>query len=200
MSTTTANITAKALPVTGAVAANKTYDGTTAATLSAGGSLSGVVSGDTVTLGNNSAGTFANATVGTGKAVTTAMTISGTDAGNYTLTQPTLSANITKATPTVTTWPTASAITEGQALSASTLSGGSASPGGIFAFTTPTTTPLAGTANQSVTFTPTDAVNYNTVVGSVSVTVNEATCVPAEVVLVQQADYYTSWRDRKSVV
>ena len=61
---------------------------------------------------------------------------------------------IAKATPTVTTWPTASAIVQGQALSASTLSSGVASVPGNFAFTSPTTTPPLGTAAQSVTFTP----------------------------------------------
>ncbi len=78
-----------------------------------------------------------------------------------------------KVAPAITTWPTASAITYGQALSASTLSGGLASVAGSFAFTTPSTIPSAGTASQSVTFTPTDTVNYDSVVGSVSVTVNK---------------------------
>jgi hypothetical protein len=80
---------------------------------------------------------------------------------------------IDKATPTVNTWPTASAINPGQALSDSTLTGGSATVTGGFAFTTPSTTP-ASTAMQDVTFTPTDATNYNTVAGQVSVTVNSS--------------------------
>ena len=77
-----------------------------------------------------------------------------------------------KANPNVTAWPTASAITYGQTLAASTLSGGSATPAGSFAFTTPSTAPEAGTASQSVTYTPTDTAGYNTVTGSVSVLVN----------------------------
>jgi hypothetical protein len=77
----------------------------------------------------------------------------------------------------VTTWPTATAIIEGQALSLSTLSGGAASVDGSFAFTTPATTPPLGTAAQSVTFTPADAANYSTVVGSVNVTVNSAVVI-----------------------
>jgi hypothetical protein len=61
-----------------------------------GGTLSGVVSGDTVTL--TQAGTFSSANVGTGLAVTAANTIGGASAGNYTLTQPTgLTADITPA-------------------------------------------------------------------------------------------------------
>lgn len=82
---------------------------------------------------------------------------------------------VNKATPTVSVIPTASAITYGQALSSSTLSGGSASVAGSFAFTTPGTIPNAGTASQSVTFTPTDASNYNTAATTSSVTVNKAT-------------------------
>ena len=81
----------------------------------------------------------------------------------------------TRATPTITTAPSATAITYGQTLASSTLSGGVASVAGTFAFTTPSTAPNAGTASQSVTFTPTDAANYNTASTSASVTVNKAT-------------------------
>jgi hypothetical protein len=87
------------------------------------------------------------------------------------------SANVTvnKATPAVSAWPTASAITYGQTLASSTLSGGTASVPGAFSWTTSTTAPATGTASQGVTFTATDATDYNTVPGSVSVTVNPAT-------------------------
>jgi len=92
--TLTGTITAKALTVTGAVVAGKVYDGTTAATIT-GAALSGVVSGDAVTLGNAASGTFADKNVGSGKTVATAMTLSGANSGNYTLTQPTLTGTIT---------------------------------------------------------------------------------------------------------
>jgi len=87
-----ANITVQTLTVTGAIASNKTYDGTTAATVS-GGTLVGAVSGDAVSL--SSSGTFASVNVGTGIVVTVALT--GASAGNYVLTQPGITANITKA-------------------------------------------------------------------------------------------------------
>jgi hypothetical protein len=45
---------------------------------------------------------------------------------------------------------------------------------GGFAFTTPTTAPGAGTASQSVTFTPSDTTDYNSATVNVSVTVNQA--------------------------
>jgi len=93
--TDSVDITPATLTVTGATAAGKVYDGDTTATLS-GATLSGVFAGDAVTLGSDTTGTFATANAGSGIAVTTAMTISGADAGNYTIVQPTtLAANIT---------------------------------------------------------------------------------------------------------
>ncbi len=97
----TANITPAPLTVTGTQTTNRTYDGTVADLLS-GATLSGVVSGDSVTLDNDKGGTFASKNAGTAKAVSTAMTISGADAGNYVLTQPTgLVADVTAKTITV---------------------------------------------------------------------------------------------------
>jgi autotransporter-associated beta strand protein len=82
---------------------------------------------------------------------------------------------VSKATPTITSLPTATSITYGQTLAGSTLSGGAASTAGSFAFTTPATSPNAGTANQGVTFTPADMTDYNTAATTVSVTVSPAT-------------------------
>ena len=96
-----ADIAAKGLTVANAAAQSKTYDGTDAAQI-LGAELAGVVGSDDVVLGNASTGTFAQAGVGTGIAVSTApMTIGGADAGNYSLTQPILSANIVKADQTI---------------------------------------------------------------------------------------------------
>ena len=82
---------------------------------------------------------------------------------------------VTQATPTVSVWPTASSISPGQTLASSTLTGGTASVSGAFAWTAPNTAPASGTSSQSVTFTPTDAIDYNTVTGQVNVTVNNST-------------------------
>ena len=87
-------------------------------------------------------------------------------------------------TPTVSVWPTASAITYGRTLTNSALSGGSAAVDGSFAWTTGSTVPSAGTASQAVTFTPADTTNYASVSGSVSVTVN-----PLPAVLMGSRDY-----------
>jgi phosphotransferase system IIA component len=102
--TATANITTKGLTVTGITANNKAYDGNTSATLNVGGAaLVGKVGTEDVTLNSASAtGAFADADVGTGKAVyVSGLTISGGDIGNYSLTQPTATANITPAGLTV---------------------------------------------------------------------------------------------------
>ena len=102
--TTTANITPASLTVSGITASNKVYNANAAAALdTTDATLVGVFSGDTVTLSTSGAtGTFASANVGTGITVTVAgLTISGAQAGDYTLTQPTTTANITPATPTV---------------------------------------------------------------------------------------------------
>ena len=77
-------ITPKALTGT-ASTATKTYDGTTDASGTI--ALSGVVAGDTV--GASGTFTFVDKNAGTGKTVTIAgATLSGADAGNYTLTVP----------------------------------------------------------------------------------------------------------------
>ena len=92
---TTANITPKT--VTGTfTAANKVFDTTTAATIT-GRSLSGVVSGDDVSLTGGTA-TFNSPAVGNGKTVTgVGFTLSGADTPNYSLASSTLTttANIT---------------------------------------------------------------------------------------------------------
>jgi filamentous hemagglutinin family protein len=90
---TTAAISRASLNVTGASAANKVYDATATAIVS-GGSVA-VLGSDSVTLSGGNA-MFANKNVGTGKAVATAYSLSGTDAGNYTLVQASgLTADIT---------------------------------------------------------------------------------------------------------
>jgi autotransporter-associated beta strand protein len=83
-------------------------------------------------------------------------------------------ATVNQSFPSISTPPTASAITYGQALGASVLSGGTASVAGTFAFTSPSAAPNAGTAAQSLTFTPTDTTNYTGASATVSVLVNQA--------------------------
>ena len=101
--TLSANITAAELTITGLTADNKVYDGTTTATASGAATLSGIIGADDVSIKETGVYTFANANVADGITVNTSgYTISGADTGNYTLTQPTLSANITAAELTIT--------------------------------------------------------------------------------------------------
>jgi hypothetical protein len=85
---------------------------------------------------------------------------------------------VNKATTSITTAPTAAAITYGQALADSALTGGVGSVGGNFTWTTGATKPAvseSNTTDYSVTFTPTDTANYNTATTSVKLVVDKAT-------------------------
>jgi hypothetical protein len=96
VNTAKADITKKALTISGLSAQNKVYDGNNSATLSGTPQLQGVISPDVVTLSGTASGTFNDASVNNNKPVTvTGLSLSGADAGNYSLTLPTLSANIT---------------------------------------------------------------------------------------------------------
>src|SRR5207302_3749818 len=93
---TTANITPAPLTVTGITAKDKVYDATTKAALNtASATLAGVAAGDTITLSTAGAsGIFASKDVGNAIKVTVSgLTISGAQVGDYTLTQPTTTAN-----------------------------------------------------------------------------------------------------------
>ena len=83
----TANITSKNLTITGVTATNRAYNGTTTVELT-GGTLNGVANNSVVGF-KLGIGTVATPDVGSNKAVTTNITLTGADAGNYTLTQPT---------------------------------------------------------------------------------------------------------------
>ena len=113
-------ITPAALTITGASATGKIYDGTTSALLN-GGSLSGVIGTDAVTL-TLGTGSFVDKNAGTGKAVSvTGNTLSGVDAGNYTLAALTgLTADITPAALTLSAV-TDSKIYDGTASSVGTI-------------------------------------------------------------------------------
>ena len=81
------NVVKKELTVINAVAEDKVYDGNDQAVIS-GAELDGVLEGDDVVLENQGEGVFDQVTVGADIPVSTAMTISGADAENYSLLQP----------------------------------------------------------------------------------------------------------------
>lgn len=123
----------------------------------------GVISGSPISAGTFTSSISASNSAGTGSA---SLTIA-----------------IVKFTPTITAAPSASAITFGQSLASSTLSGGSASVTGTFTWTTSSTVPSLGTSLHDVTFAPNITDNFNTVTTSVSVTVNQAPPPPTGLVI-----------------
>lgn len=91
----------KTVTVSDASVANKVYNGNNTATLT--GTADGFVSGDDVSLVLSAHFDDTSGNVGQAKPVTSTSTLTGTKADYYNLIQPTgLSADITKATPTVT--------------------------------------------------------------------------------------------------
>ena len=114
--TLTINPKALTASLTGAV--SKIYNGTTAATLSAGNySLSGVVSGDAVALNDPTTGSYDTKNAGTGKTVSVSgLALSGASSGNYTLSSTSTSGAIgaiTQATLTASLTGTVSKIYDG---------------------------------------------------------------------------------------
>jgi hypothetical protein len=94
------NITKIPLTITGATTVDKVYDRTRNATVS-DGVLDGVLSGEDVTV--NLSGLFASANAGGPYTITSTSTLTGLDAGNYTLIQPLLTPrSISKITLTIT--------------------------------------------------------------------------------------------------
>ncbi len=105
---TAGTINPKALTVSGLTALGKVYDGTNDATLSGTAAFlshgepareraatANLLTWTRLSPGNYATGTFANPYVGTNKPVTSYVTVTGTGSGNYTATQPSLTANIT---------------------------------------------------------------------------------------------------------
>ncbi|WP_426057607.1 beta strand repeat-containing protein [Janthinobacterium sp. PSPC2-1] len=121
----TASITPKALTVAGQVAGSKVYDGNAVAQL-LGGSLVGLVDGETLAIGGQTAA-FADKNAGNAKAVTVSGTtlLDGTgSASNYTVVNPTgLTASITKKALTVAGQVAGSKVYDGNAVAQ--ISGGS---------------------------------------------------------------------------
>ena len=178
--TATAQLTINKAPltITGATAASKPYDTNDTATVT-GVTFTGLVNGETLALGTDytATGTFGSADAGENKSVTVTVTLTSDKTKNYGLAQntTTATADITKASSSITTAPAASGITYGQALSDSNLTGGEGNVAGAFAWKDGTVKPSAGTAQHEVIFTPTDTTNYNTATVNVSVTVDKAT-------------------------
>ena len=102
------------------------------------------------------------------------VTFTPTDATDYATVQSAVSLTIAKATPVIT-WPKPAPIAYGASLSATQLNATASVPG-KFAYTPAVGSMLAaGTQTLSVSFTPTDAVDYLPTQSTVSLTVAKAT-------------------------
>ena len=111
------------------------------------------------------------------------------DTNNYNTVTRTITVKVTKATPVIAEKPTAGALTYGQKLLDSTLTGGKAAYQtadgteitGAFAWKNSSIKPTvadSGKTECDVTFTPSDTANYNTVGIKLSLTVNKAAKAP----------------------
>ena len=188
--TGTASITvAKATPavVTVPVVAERVYNPTVALVDSdmTGGSVTGAD-------GNSLAGTWSF----TGTNIIPTVNNKGyqavftpDDTNNYNTVTRTITVKVTKATPVITQKPTAGALTYGQELSDSTLTGGKAAYQtadgteitGAFAWKNSGIKPTAADSQKTeydVTFTPSDKDNYNAVDTKLTLTVNKAAQAP----------------------
>jgi streptogramin lyase len=161
-----------------------------AASITYGTTLSGVMTATANNGEDTLMGTFSYTATPTGGKASTVTGTTVLTVGSYTLTAtftPTdntdyalgatksVTLTVTQATSTISAWPTASSITYGQKLANSTLTGGTASTKGTFAWNPSSTIPPVGTASYPVVFTPADSTGYTTVPGTVSVKTAQAT-------------------------
>ncbi len=96
----TLSVNTKTLTVTGLTGVAKVYDGLNTATLTGTPTYAGLVNGETFTVTGTPAGTFADANVATAKPITVTGIL--TPSANYTITQPSPTADITLAPLTIT--------------------------------------------------------------------------------------------------
>ena len=173
----TVTVGKKQLEITGLTATNRTYEPGNQSVTLAGGTLSGQVGADDVSVTLPATGTMTDADAGSVKSVNvTTPTLTGTDAGNYTLKPISgITVKIDQATPNVgnVSYAGTGTIYTSTDLSTITLGmDGSAVGSGNLALTTGQTLTV-GTKEYNWTFTPSDTTNYKTVNGQVSLTVEE---------------------------
>ena len=169
-----ADITAKALTVTGLTATDRVYDTTTNVALT-GGELTGVISGDDVSADMPKSGTVADPNASaTAKPVNYGtITLTGTDAGNYTLTQPDVTVTISKATPELGTVSYTGTVFTSTQKSAVTLTRTDETVPGTLKLDGEGTFETSGEKAYAYTFTPHDTTNYENVSGFVTINVQK---------------------------
>lgn len=172
--TFTADITAKALTVTGLTATDRVYDGTANVTLT-GGELTGVTSGDDVSAVMPTSGTVesADASAAAKPVNYGTITLTGTDAGNYTLTQPAVTVTISKATPELGTVSYTGTVFTSTQKSAVTLTRTNETVPGTLKLDGEGTFETSGEKAYAYIFTPDNTTNYETVTGFVTINVQK---------------------------
>jgi uncharacterized repeat protein (TIGR02543 family) len=174
---TAITVSPKGLTISGLTGVNKEFDQTLSSSVTGTPTLVGKVGSDDVILAGTPTFTFATVDVATGKTVTASgYTLSGTTAGNYTLTQPTITANITpKAARVIATNTT---VAYGATVTSGLTTSGLISPDAVgsasYTYTgTGTSTPP--TAVGVYTVTPSNAVFSTGLIGNYTITYDTAT-------------------------
>ena len=159
----------KALTITGLSVANKSYDGNTNATVSGTAVYSELANSETFAVVGSATATFASANVGNGIAVT--VTGFSAPSTNYTLTQPSFTANITAVNLTISGIAISNKVYNGT--TAATITGTAAYQG------------LVNGQTFSITGTPSAVFTSATVGTSIAVTVSGYTAPSANYTLTQ---------------
>jgi len=148
----------------------------TPAAITYGTTLSATQLDATSTVAGTFAYTPAAGTLLTTGLQTVSMTFTPTDTADYNTASGSTAITVNKGTPTIT-WAAPVAITYGTALSATQLNASSGGVAGTFAYTPASGTVLGAGNDQtlSVSFTPTDAIDYNTATTTVALIVDKAT-------------------------
>jgi uncharacterized repeat protein (TIGR02543 family) len=174
---TAITINPKGLTVSGLTGVNKEFDRSLTGTVTGTPTLVGVVGLDDVLLLGTPAFTFASASAGNGISLAASgYTLTGTTAGNYTLTQPTVTANITAKAARVAA--TNTTVAFGAPVTSGVTATGLISPDAIgsasYTYTgTGTSTPP--TAVGVYTVTPSNAVLSSGLIGNYTISYDTAT-------------------------
>jgi hypothetical protein len=154
--------------------ATPTISWATPAAISYGTALSATQLNATANVPGTFSYTPAAGTVLQAGAQSLSVTFTPTDSADYSATTASVMLTVTGASPAIT-WAAPAAITYGAALSGAQLNATANVPGTFVYTPAAGTVPKAGAQTLSVTFTPTNPVNYSTATATVGLTVNQAT-------------------------
>jgi uncharacterized repeat protein (TIGR02543 family) len=177
----TLTVNQKELTLSGVAVTSKEYDGNTTASFT-GGSLVGVVGSDDVNFTGNVA--FTTADAGENKEVTSNFSLTGANAGNYTLAQPELTGTITKADQVIASFVDITKLSTDAAfaLTAATnidQSVAYSSSNDAVATVSGNTVTIQGVGTTTITAEAEGTNNYNSFSGTITLTVNfDNTVVP----------------------